>query len=433
MNLSPFSRPFRMAVQIALLLAILLFNLGTVSVAYAAPPPANDDFATATVVGGIAYTDIVDTTQADVEPNDPTNIGSTISGGCDGYVLAQGYKSVWYKYTAPTKGIIEADTFGTDSSPDPRVEYDTYIAVWTGSALTNLTLVACDDDTPAGKDAQATWRAKAGVTYYVEVAQFKCYVTNCSNPQFPTTLQFLHFQMNFGGGPDTTGVFRPSNGILFLKNYNTTGFADVALNYGLGGDYPVVGDWDGNGTVTIGVYRNGSFYLRNHNTIGFADAVVPFGAPGDQPIAGDWNDDGVDTIGLYRPTNGQFFLRNSNTPGNPDITFFLGNVGDVGIAGDWNNDGIDTTGVFRPSNGVIFLKNTNDSGFADLALNYGIPGDMPVTGDWDGNGTDTIGVYRGNTFYLRNDNSVGFADLVFALGNLGDMPIAGNWDGVPNQ
>ena len=115
--------------------------------------------------------------------------------------------------------------------------------------------------------------------------------------------------------PVTTGVFRPSNGALYLKNKNVTGFADVQINYGLGGDYPVVGDWDGNGTVTIGIYRNGSFYLRNANTIGFADIVFPFGAPGDQPVAGDWDGDGDDTIGVYR--NGTFFLRNSNTPARP--------------------------------------------------------------------------------------------------------------------
>ncbi len=52
---------------------------------------------------------------------------------------------------------------------------------------------------------------------------------------------------------DTAGVFRPSNGLLYLKNTHTSGFADAALNYGLPGDYPVVGDWDGNGTVTIGI------------------------------------------------------------------------------------------------------------------------------------------------------------------------------------
>ena len=230
---------------------------------------------------------------------------------------------------------------------------------------------------------------------------------------------------------DTVGVFRPSNGLLYLKNSNFSGFADIALNYGLGGDYPVVGDWDGNGTVTIGVYRSGSFYLRNSNTLGFADSVFPFGQPGDQPVAGDWDGDGVDTVGVYRPSTGQFLLRNTNGDGAEDASFYLGNVGDVGIAGDWDGDGLDTTGVFRPGNGIIFLKNQNEDGFADIALNYGLPGDQPVTGDWDNDGIDTIGVYRNGQFMLRNSNTIGFAEIIFGLGNPGDMPIAGNWDGLP--
>jgi Big-like domain-containing protein len=232
-------------------------------------------------------------------------------------------------------------------------------------------------------------------------------------------------------GMATTGVFRPSNGLLYLKNRNESGFADAALNYGLPGDYPVVGDWDGNGTVTIGVYRDGYFYLKNSNTLGFAEVVFPFGQPGDQPIAGDWDGDGVDTIGVYRPSTGQFLLRNENSEGPSDKSFYLGNVGDVGIAGDWDGDGLDTTGVFRPSNGVIFLKNKHENGFADVALNYGLPGDQPVTGDWNNDGIDTIGVYRNGQFMLRNSNTIGFAEVIFGLGNPGDMPIAGNWDGLP--
>ena len=229
----------------------------------------------------------------------------------------------------------------------------------------------------------------------------------------------------------TVGVFRPSNGLIYLKNSNTSGFADVAINYGMGGDYPIAGDWDGDGVDTIGVYRSGGFYLRNSNTVGIADINFAFGTPGDQPIAGDWNHDGVDTVGIYRSSTFTFYLRNSNSAGAPDMIFSLGIPGDVGIAGDWDGDGFDTTGVFRPSNGVIFLKNTNQTGYADIAINYGIGGDKPITGDWNNDGIDTIGVLRGNVFYLRNSNTVGYADMYFALGIPGDMPIAGNWDGIP--
>ncbi len=232
-------------------------------------------------------------------------------------------------------------------------------------------------------------------------------------------------------GKDTTGVFRPTNGALYLKNSNTTGVADIQINYGIPGDKPITGDWNGDGVDTIGVYRNGVFYLRNSNSVGIADIYFAFGSPGDQPIAGDWDGNGTDTIGVYRSSNFTFYLRNSNTTGTPDLSFSLGIPGDVGIAGDWNGDGKDTTGVFRPSNGVIFLKNLNTTGTADVALNYGIPGDKPVTGDWNNDGKDTIGVYRNGVFYLRNSNTVGIADLYFALGIPGDLPIAGNWDGLP--
>jgi Big-like domain-containing protein len=229
---------------------------------------------------------------------------------------------------------------------------------------------------------------------------------------------------------ETIGVFSFADAGWNLRNSNSSGDPDISVNYGISIDYPVVGDWDGDGVDTIGVYRDGVFYLSNSDGA-FADIVFAFGVPGDQPIAGDWDGDGIDTVGLYRSSTITFFLRNSNSSGAPDITLQLGLPGDVGLAGDWNGDGFDTIGVFRPSNGTLFLKNTNEGGFADIAINYGIPGDKPVTGDWDNDGIDTIGVYREDTFYLRNSNTAGFADLVATLTTPGDLPVAGNWDGLP--
>lgn len=231
---------------------------------------------------------------------------------------------------------------------------------------------------------------------------------------------------------DTVGVFRPTTGNLFLKNDHVTGFADINIMYGQSGDYPVKGDWNGDGIDTIGVYRNGLFYLRNSNATGIADIVFAFGQPGDQPVAGDWDGDGVDTIGVYNSATYTFYLRNSLSSGAPDHSFMLGLPGDVGIAGDWTGKGFDTVGVYRPSNGVMYLQNSHTGGFAEISLNYGLTGDKPVTGDWNNDGIDTIGVMRGDgKFYLKNDNTIGFADIIVGLGNPGDMPIAGNWDGIP--
>lgn len=223
----------------------------------------------------------------------------------------------------------------------------------------------------------------------------------------------------------TTGVFRPTDGNVYLKFTNEAGFADVNFFYGTAGDVPVAGDWDGDGVDSVGIFRNGIFYLRNANTPGNADLEIGFGQAGDLPVAGDWDGDGDDTIGIYR--DGIYYLRNDNSPGDPDLTFSLGGVGDVPIAGDWDGDGTDTTGVFRPTNGFIYMKLENTSGFAEIEFFYGIAGDQPVTGDWDDDGIDTIGIYRDAFFYLRNSNTPGFADAIFEIGVIGDMPIAGRW------
>jgi len=45
-------------------------------------------------------------------------------------------------------------------------------------------------------------------------------------------------------------VCRPSNGLFYLKNSNTSGFADIARNYGIRGDKLGIGDWNNDGIET---------------------------------------------------------------------------------------------------------------------------------------------------------------------------------------
>ena len=137
---------------------------------------------------------------------------------------------------------------------------------------------------------------------------------------------------------------------------------------------------------TIGVFRNGGqrFFLKNENSSGVADLEISYGVPGDIPIAGDWDGNRITTIGVYRPDNSTFYLRNSNTTGFADLEVNYGIPGDIPIPGDWDGDGTTTIGVYRPSNSTFYLRNSNTTGFADLEVNYGISGDIPLAGNWDG-------------------------------------------------
>ncbi len=205
-----------------------------------------------------------------------------------------------------------------------------------------------------------------------------------------------------GSGTDTVGLYSTTMSVFYLKNSNSSGLADTTFAYGPAnnnppstGEIPIAGDWNGDGTDTIGLYdpTTSVFYLRNSNSSGFADIAFAYGPAngGLVPIAGDWNGDGTDTIGLYNPTTSVFYLRNSNSSGFADVTFVYGPAntgpavsGQVPIVGDWNADGTDTVGLFNSTTSVFSLRNSNSTGFADITMFYGPfnGGLTPLAGDW---------------------------------------------------
>jgi hypothetical protein len=235
---------------------------------------------------------------------------------------------------------------------------------------------------------------------------------------------------------DTAGVVDPNTGRWTLRS---DGGGTVAFEYGNPGDVPFMGDWDCDGIDTPGLYRptNGFVYLRNANSTGVADLTFFFGNPGDVPLAGDFDGDGCDTLSIYRPSEARFYImnrlgRDGGQLGAADYSFGYGNVGDVPFVGDWTGDGVDTPGLRRPSNGFVYLRNSNSAGVADTSFFYGDAHDLPFAGDWDGNGSDSIGLFRraNATIYLRNATSTGVADSSYRIGDANSRPVSGRF-GLP--
>lgn len=188
------------------------------------------------------------------------------------------------------------------------------------------------------------------------------------------------------------------------------------------------GDWNGDGIETGGWYNpnTATWSLSNSHEVGVADLVFRYGAPGDKPVVGDWDGDGTTTIGIVRGRN-QWYLTDSIGAGPADYDFTYGRPGDFPVIGDWDGDGKDTPGLVRGRQ--WYLSNSKRGGVADFDFAYGRPGDHPIAGDWDGDGEDTPGLLRGNRWYMSDSKRGGIADYDFAYGRLNDAVTVGDWNG----
>ncbi len=230
-----------------------------------------------------------------------------------------------------------------------------------------------------------------------------------------------------------TGLFDPNTGKWYLTSLHGMIYS---FFFGNPADYPIMGDWDCDGIDTPGLYRqsDGYVYLRNSNTQGVANIKFYFGNPGDLPLAGDFNGDGCDTVSIYRQSDGRVYLMNhlganDGGLGAADDAFYFGNPGDKPFVGDFDGDGTDTVGLHRESTGYVYFRNTNTQGVADHQFYFGDPADHLIAGDWNDDGMDTPAIYRPSdrTFYLRYTNTQGNADEQFTWGQSHWLPVTGNF------
>ncbi len=129
---------------------------------------------------------------------------------------------------------------------------------------------------------------------------------------------------------------------------------DHVFRFGTESDVPVIGDWNGDGVYTVGIFRNGTWFLDmdGDGRWSTGDVVVEFGQEGDIPVVGDWTGDGITKLGVYR--NGTFYLdtNNNHVLDATDKVFALGSPGDKPFAGDFTGSGVDTVGVYHDGGGA---------------------------------------------------------------------------------
>jgi len=116
---------------------------------------ANDDFARAERISSLPFAASGSSANASTQPGE--------SNACV-FMAA----TLWFELTPSKNETLIASTFGS--------EFDTALAVYSGTALSNLVLQACDDAAPhEGKivdQSVVTWNAHKGTHYFIQAGGF---------------------------------------------------------------------------------------------------------------------------------------------------------------------------------------------------------------------------------------------------------------------
>jgi hypothetical protein len=322
-----------------------------------------------------------------------------------------GGHSVWYKWTYSVS-YLAGFTITTRDSVTP---FDTLLAVYTGSSVSALTLVASNDDygsTPTVNTSTLFFRAVPGTTYYIAVDGFAGVSGNFT---LGLDINRTHADSSYfkGTGSSAVSVFRPSNGNWYVNS--SSGVQTV--HWGANGDIPVPADYDGDEATDFAVFRpsEGNWHVLQSLTSTYR--VLHWGQSGDKPVPGDYLfTDGYDDFAVFRPSNGTWYTTTGFTTG---ITQF-GITGDKPVPRDFDTDGTLDFTVYRPSSGTWYIRNSHDGSYR--IQQWGISEDIPVPGGYTSNGNAEIAVWRpsnGNWYiYFSYDNTYSIKHF----GQTGDIP-----------
>lgn len=200
--------------------------------------PANDNFASAQVISGCTGSVSGTNVGSKRETNEPRHAPDNNAGA----------GSVWYSWQAPSSGLV---TLTTENS-----NFDTMLGVYTGNAVSGLTVVKQPDNTDAKNDdvnpgvvvtSRVTFNATAGTTYRIAVDGWggaRGLVTlnwseaNCSTVAAPVVLtetgtsRAVAFDsVTQAAGPFTiTGLFNFSQDRLTRVMIHTSSLGPITFN-----------------------------------------------------------------------------------------------------------------------------------------------------------------------------------------------------------
>jgi hypothetical protein len=191
--------------------------------------PTNDFFAKATTLVGGSALARVNTVRATPEVADPAPLRDSVFAAP---------RSVWYRWIAPSTGPVYMTTAWSD--------FDTILAVYTGTNISALSLVASNDDDPAGGQTSALFfNATAGTQYHIGIAGYRgasgnlVFALNQNAFYIPRLVpQFQSGRMTLAIADISGPVILESSTDLVTWHYERTITSDQPLDIAISGEIP---------------------------------------------------------------------------------------------------------------------------------------------------------------------------------------------------
>ena len=216
-----FSASAGVAYQIAVDSAFGEFGDITLTLNALATPP-NDNFTNANTLVGTSVSIAATNLAATSEPGEPAHAGSPAS------------HSLWWAWTPAASGTATIDTLGSS--------FDTVLAVYTGTKLNRLAVIAANDDIPSGGGAsRVAFSAAAGTTYRIAVDGFEgasgdvqLNLNQAASPQLSMTIDPATgphaFAMRLHGAAGSRFLIQTSTNLLDWTTISTNQLESDVLN-----------------------------------------------------------------------------------------------------------------------------------------------------------------------------------------------------------
>lgn len=221
-------------------------------------------------------------------------------------------------------------------------------------------------------------------------------------------------------------VFRPSNGTWYLRN--TVDGSLIAQLWGMSGDKPVPGDYDGDGKLDFAVFRpSDSHWYILRSSDGGMDAPV-WGLSTDEPVPGDYDGDGKTDIAVRRGST--WYVVKSSDPANY-VEQAWGAETDLAVPGDYDGDGKTDLATFRPSDTTwrILKSSLPEEESTSIERAWGESADLPQTGDFDGDNIADYATFRLSDTVWRILSTFDGYTIEQQWGASTDKPVPGDYDG----